>query len=428
MRTLGKLLVMVFAVCMAGQVQAQQINFDRNLDNFRYPDKRGVNVFEAPKDTLSTFDGVDVRVGGSFALQYQAIENENAGLAGYELKEAGSNFNLATANMDLDVALYDGVRMHLRTYLSSRNHNNPYVKGGYFQVDKLDFIKEGFLEDLMQYTTIRIGHMENNYGDAHFRRSDNAQAIYNPFVGNLIMDAFTTEVGAEVYYRRSGFIGMLGFTNGKLNQDVLENDEGKTGGASFLAKLGYDKQLNDDLRVRLTGSLYNTGYVPNSYLYSADRAGARYYDLMQDATATSDDFRATRYNPNLSNSITAVMINPFVKYGGLEFFGTVEMAQGKASAEEDDRTAMQYAGELIYRFGADENIYVGGRYNLVDAEDISGEDVTIDRFQIAAGWFMTRNILLKAEYVVQNYNDFGATSILNEGKFDGAMVEAVISF
>lgn len=428
MRTLGKLLVMVFAVCMAGQVQAQQINFDRNLDNFRYPDKRGVNVFEAPKDTLSTFDGVDVRVGGSFALQYQAIENENAGLAGYELKEAGSNFNLATANMDLDVALYDGVRMHLRTYLSSRHHNEPYVKGGYFQVDKLDFIKEGFLEDLMQYTTIRIGHMENNYGDAHFRRSDNAQAIYNPFVGNLIMDAFTTEVGAEVYYRRNGFIGMVGFTNGKLNQDVEEDETGKTGGASFLAKLGYDKQLNDDLRVRLTGSLYNTGYVSHSYLYSADRAGARYYDLMQALGSEGDDFRAARYDPSLMNNITAVMINPFVKYGGLEFFGTVEMAKGKASFETDERTAMQYAGELIYRFGADEDIYVGGRYNLVDAEDISGEDVTIDRFQIAAGWFMTRNILLKAEYVVQNYNDFGATSILNEGKFDGAMVEAVISF
>lgn len=46
--------------------------------------------------------------------------------------------------------------------------------------------------------------MENNYGDAHFRRSDNAQAIYNPFVGNLIMDAFTTEVGAELYYRKNG--------------------------------------------------------------------------------------------------------------------------------------------------------------------------------------------------------------------------------
>ena len=428
MRTLGKLLVMVFAVCMAGQVQAQQINFDRNLDNFRYPDKRGVNVFEAPKDTLSTFDGVDVRVGGSFGLQYQAIENENAGLAGYELKEAGSNFNLATANMDLDVALYDGVRMHLRTYLSSRHHKSPYVKGGYFQVDKLDFIKEGFLEDLMQYTTIRIGHMENNYGDAHFRRSDNAQAIYNPFVGNLIMDAFTTEVGAELYYRRNGFIGMVGFTNGKLNQSVSENDYGKTGGASFLAKLGYDKQINNDLRVRLTGSMYNTGYIPNTYLYSADRAGARYYNVMQALGSESDDFRASRYDPKLSNEITAIMINPFVKYRGLEFFGTIETATGKGSAEVDDRTANQYAGELIYRFGLDENMYIGARYNVVDAEDISGQDVNINRFQAAAGWFMTKNILLKAEYVVQNYDDFSQTSILNDGKFNGATVEAVISF
>ncbi|MBW2962138.1 hypothetical protein [Mesonia aestuariivivens] len=428
MRTLGKLLVIVFVVVMSAQVQAQQINFDRNIDNFRYPDKRGVNVFESPKDTTSTFDGVDVRVGGSFALQFQAIENENAGLPGYQLKEAGSNFNLATANMDLDVALYDGVRMHLRTYLSSRHHHEPYVKGGYLLIDKLDFVSEGFLSDFMQYTTIKVGHMENNYGDAHFRRSDNAQALYNPFIGNLIMDAFTTEVGAEVYYRRDGFIGMVGFTNGKLNQNVEEDITGKTGGASFLAKLGYDKQVNDDLRLRLTGSLYNTGYVPSSYLYNADRAGARYYGVMQALDADSDDFRAGRYNPNLTNSITAVMINPFVKYGGLEFFGTVEMAKGKASAETDDRTTMQYAGELIYRFGADENIYVGGRYNLVDAEDISGEDVTINRAQIAAGWFMTRNILLKAEYVIQNYDDFGQNSILNDGKFNGAMVEAVISF
>lgn len=428
MRTLAKFLGIVLVALMATQVNAQQINLDRNLDNFRYPDKRGVNVFESPKDTTNTFHGVDVRVGGSFALQYQYIENENAGLTGYEIKEAGSNFNLATANMDLDVALYDGVRMHLRTYLSSRHHHEPYVKGGYFQIDKLEFIKPGFLEDLMQYTTIKIGHMENNYGDAHFRRSDNAQALYNPFIGNLIMDAFTTEVGAEVYYRRDGFIGMVGFTNGKLNQSVEEDETGKTGGASFLAKLGYDKQVNDDLRLRLTGSLYNTGYVPHSYLYSADRAGARYYGVMQALGSEGDDFRAPRYDPKLMNKITAVMINPFVKYGGLEFFGTVEMAKGKASYETDDRTTMQYAGELIYRFGADENIYVGGRYNLVDAEDISGEDVTIDRFQVAAGWFMTRNILLKAEYVVQNYNDFGATSIYNEGKFDGAMVEAVISF
>lgn len=399
----------------------------RDLDNYRLPDQRGVNVFEAPKDTVSTFDDIQVRIGGSSTLQFQAIDHENSGAVGSELKEIGANFNLATANLDLDVVLYDGVRMHLRTYLSSRHHPEPYVKGGYFQIDKLDFIHEGFLEDFMKYATIKVGHMENNYGDAHFRRTDNAQAIYNPFVGNLIMDAFTTEVGAELYYRRNGFIGMVGFANGKLNQSINKTGS-TTGGGSFLAKLGYDKQLNNDLRARLTGSVYTTGYVPNSYLYNADRAGSRYYGVMIPVTATADDFRSGRYNPNLRNEITAFMINPFVKYKGLEFFGTIESAKGKASTEVSDRTANQFASELVYRFGSNENIFIGGRYNVVDSEELSGEDVKIERVQLGAGWFMTKNILMKLEYVSQNYDGYNISSPLNGGKFNGLMAEAVISF
>ena len=126
------LLAAAFLVSLSGFSQ------NRQLDNFRNPDKTGINVFEAPKDSVSTFDGIKVRVGGSSTLQFQAIDHENSGAV--ELIEIGDNFNLATANLDLDVALAKGVRMHLRTYLSSRNHPQPYVKGGYFQVDNLDFI------------------------------------------------------------------------------------------------------------------------------------------------------------------------------------------------------------------------------------------------------------------------------------------------
>src|SRR5690606_39857216 len=96
----------------------------------------------------------------------------------------------------------------------------------YLQIDKLDFIKEGFMEDVMQYVTIKLGHMENNYGDAHFRRSDNAMALYNPFVGNYLMDGFTTEVGGEVYFRKNAWMVMAGLSNGKLNQAV--NNPGTT--------------------------------------------------------------------------------------------------------------------------------------------------------------------------------------------------------
>ncbi len=411
--------ILAFFVLSAFQVEGQS---DRDLNNYRQPDKGGINVFEAPKDTISDFDGVNVRIGGSSTIQFQALNHENSGSVA--LEEIGDNFNLATANLDLDVELYDGVRMHLRTYLSSRHHTEPYVKGGYFQIDKLDFVQVGFMENLMKNVTIKIGHMENNYGDAHFRRTDNAQAIYNPFVGNLIMDGFTTEVGGEIYFRKNGFISMVGLTNGKLNQSVTDPGDTK---ASFVAKLGYDDYLNDDLRFRLTGSVYSTGKSASTRLYAGDRAGARYYSVMIEKDG-NDNFRSGRWNPSLRNEMTSIMINPFIKYKGLEFFGVIEQATGKASTEPDNRTWNQYSAELIYRFGQEENLFFGSRYNTVSGEEADGNEIDISRFHIGGGWFLTNNILAKVEYVSQSYNNFASDDILNEGKFNGLMLEAAISF
>ncbi|MFO7719267.1 MAG: hypothetical protein R6W85_02360 [Gillisia sp.] len=422
----------VLLVLFGFQVQAQQ----RDLDNFRPLDQRGINVFEAPKDTISTFDGVRVRVGGASTIQFQNLSHESSGQwtnadgNPIGLMKIGSNFNLPTANLDIDVALAPGLRMHLRTYLSSRHHPEPYVKDGYIQVDGLDFIAPGFMGDLMNHLTVKIGHMETNYGDAHFRRSDNAQTIHNPFVGNLIMDAFTTEVGAEVYYRHSGFLGMVGATNGKLNQSVAEPNS--PNGVSWVAKAGYDNAAfadPDGLRFRLTGSVYHTSQVPNSFLYGADRAGSRYYLVMeQEGSNPVNQFTSGRYNPAFGNEVTAFMINPFLKYGGLEFFGTFEVADGKRSNQTLDRKFTQLAGDLIYRFGNEENLYVAGRYNTIKGDDVSGVEIDINRIQLSAGWFMTKNVLAKVEYVNQNYNGFRSNNRLHEGQFNGLMVEAAISF
>ncbi|MBL7471301.1 hypothetical protein [Robertkochia sediminum] len=446
MRTLLSKILVVTLSLTGLSMFAQQ----RDLSNFRAPDQRGLHVFEAPKDSVQEFDGVKVRVGGSSTLQFQGLSHENAwenaqvGDAGIPDQDAldqlqligiESNFNLATANLDLDVQLAKGLRMHLRTYLSSRHHPEPYVKGGYFLIDDLGFISEGFMENLMKYVTIKIGHMENNYGDAHFRRSDNSAAIYNPFVGNLIMDAFTTEVGAEVYYRRGGFIGMLGVSNGKLNQSVVESDTKP----SFLAKLGYDNYATgDDFRFRLTGSVYTTSESSRTYLYAADRAGSRYYLVLESVktngrgglagTNPTNQFRSGRFDPGFSNELTSFMFNPFLKKGGLEFFGTVELSSGKSNRESATRNATQLAGELIYRFGTNDDIYVGTRYNTVNAELGSG-DVDINRFNLSAGYFFTKNILAKLEYVSQNHDGDGyAGTKYQDGSFNGIMMEAVISF
>lgn len=329
-----------------------------------------------------------------------------------------------------------GVRVNLATYLSSRHHPEPYVKGGFVQVDGVPFLGVEALDNLFEYLTLRIGHFEINYGDAHFRRTDNAQAMYNPFIGNLIMDGFTTEIGAEAMVQAGGFLAMVGTTGGEIQGGVTRPDDRAM---SYLGKIGYDNQLSEDLRVRLTGSVYTTSSSARNTLYGGDRAGSRFYLVMENPLATpAAQFTSGRINPGQTDAITAFMINPFVKFQGLELFGTYEQARGREAREDIDRTWNQLAGEVIYRFLPREQAFVGVQYNTVSGALLGpvsagritteGPEVSIDRLQVGAGWFATPNILLKAGYVQQNYKDFPAADIRHEGKFDGFMIEGVIAF
>lgn len=404
---------------------------DSQLQHYRPAGQDGLNVFEAPKETdPEPFDGLKVKIGGAFAIQFQGLsQTNNSNLD--TLVDLGSNFNLPAANLDLDVQLQDGLRMHLRTYLSSRHHNESWVKGGYIQMDNLNFISPGFLEGFMDIATIRIGLDEFNYGDAHFRRTDNANAIYNPFVGNYIMDAFSTEVFGELTLQHNGLIGVVGLTNGKLNQKVVVNDA-TDNKPSFFGKLGYDNQVNDDLRLRLTGSWYiNKGASTGTNLYGGDRGGGRYYNVMRTlheerTGSTKTDFEG-RFSPAFKE-ITAIQINPFVKYKGLEFFGIIEMAND--SKDQSEGSFNQLAGELVYRFGSKEQLYVAGRYNKVSGELAKGAPTReINRFNIGAGWFMTNNVVAKLEYVSQKYEGDGWIGTKYQGgEFSGIMLEAAISF
>lgn len=327
----------------------------------------------------------------------------------------------------MDAQLAKGVRMKLDTYLSSRHHVEAWVKGGFIQFDALPFFGSPVIDDIMQFVTVKIGHMEINYGDMHFRRTDNARAMYNPFVGNLIMDAFTTEIGGEVYFQKDGFLGMVGITNGEIRGDVTNPDNKAP---SYLFKAGYDKQLNDDLRIRLTGSLYTTSKSANNTLFFGDRAGSRYFFVLEPVGASAAaQAWSGRLNPGIRDEITSFVINPFIKFKGLEFFGNLEFVNGQNKNEVDDRDFTQIAAELLYRFGKNEDFYLGGRYNTVEGRLQGGsEDITINRIQLGGGWFLNDNILAKVEYVYQEYEDFPQNDIRHEGSFNGLMIEAVIGF
>jgi hypothetical protein len=312
----------------------------------------------------------------------------------------------------------------LTSYLSSRHHNETWVKDGYLQMDASPIdIKP--LHKLMEFVTLRVGHFEINYGDAHFRRSDNGNAMYNPFVGNHIMDAFTTEIGGEVYLKRQGLVAMAAITGGEVRGTVLSPARR---GPAYIGKLGFDRQMNPNVRVRLTGSVYHTGNSLSNTLYGGDRAGSRYYFVVENTAATeSAQFTSGGINPGFRNEVTAIQVNPFVKFGGLELFGVIERAEGRASTEAADRQFDQLALDVVYRLG--DSLYAGARHNRVKGT-LAGmtSDVEADRWQVGGGWFITSSMLLKAEYVNQEFKGYPATHIRNGGKFKGLMFEAVVAF
>lgn len=433
-------------IALPATIFAQDEKFSYGRPAYWRPyDKTGINVFETTKGDTLPYNGMKIRLGAGFTQQFQGLKHENNGANNYtssnRLYPLTPGFMTAMANLNIDVQLAEGIRLNVTTYLSTRHHNEAWVKGGFIQFDKLPF-KGKFWDDLMKVTTIKVGHMEVNYGDAHFRRSDGGQTLYNPFMESYIMDGYATEIGGEVYVQKNGLFGMLGVTNGMIKGNVdsavvSKVDNNVKRNPSLILKGGIDRKIGDDVRVRLSGSLYHNSNSSASglTLYGGDRAGSNYQNVMEKAPADTTLPASTaiafsgRLNPGFTKKVDAYMLNGFLKVHGLELFVTYENAQGRSKNETAVRLMQQYAGDVVYRFCHQENLFVGVRYNYVTGR-LSGmaNDISVDRVAASGGWFITKNVLLKGEYVVQKYNKFPVNDYRSSGKFNGYVVEAVVGF
>ena len=461
MRNIRTVLMIAAGVAMAAPVGAQVIDSAQAkypqpmvIQYTRPYDKRGLNMFETSKTAGAPYEGFKMMIGAAFTQQFQGLTHENdadsvntpavnpspgsvgsAAVANRNrLIKVGKGFNNAVANMIFNAQLAPGIRVQMTSYLSSRHHNETWVKDGFIQIDESPFDMPLF-NNLMKYTTVKIGHFEVNYGDFHFRRSDNGQAIYNPFVGNAIMDAFTTEVGAEAIVQRNSFLAVGAITNGEIRGNLARPADRDP---AHMIKLGFDRQLNDDLRVRLTGSWRSQKSAISNTLWSGDRAGSRYYFVLENYVASEATQKSSgMIEPGFSDEAVSTMINPFLKFRGLEVFGMYERAKGRKATETAEREVTQTMAEVVYRFLPGEKMYIGGRINTFTGDlGVSGagltlldnSDVKVNRTNIGGGWFLTPNLLLKAEVVTQTYTGFGRRDIRSGGKFNGFMLEAVTTW
>jgi hypothetical protein len=405
---------------------------ETRVQHFRPRDERGLNVFEPPKVDSLVVTGFSLQWGAAFTQEFQGLRHSNTAaprvVNGTDLNQLitiGNGFNNAVANLYLDAQVAPGIRVALSSYLSSRHHEETWVKDGYLLVDQSP-IDVPLLNTIMRYVTLKAGHFEVNYGDAHFRRSDNGQSLYNPLVGNYILDAFTTEIGEELYLRTGPWLLMSSITGGEVHGQVTQP---KQRSASFIEKVGFDRQLTPDLRVRLTGSAYANWRAASNTLFTGDRGGSPFYDVLEN-TASNEQSNAWsgQLRPGFANSIHSYVVNPFVKFQGLELFGNIETVTGKGDAEARRRTLRQQVADVVYRF-AGNRLYVAGRYDGVEGQMPNiANDISVKRGEFGGGWFVTPIILAKAEYVTQKYNDFPVTDIRNGGKFNGFMITGTVAF
>src|SRR5690349_6727817 len=131
------------------------------LQHVRPNDRRGVNMFETPKDDTTPYTGFHLDFGAAFTQQFQGLGQSNTaapnvvnGANANALVPIGHGFNNAVANAYVGAQLAKGVRVAMTSYLSARHHNETWVKDGYLLIDDspIDFRP---LNTLMQYVTVK---------------------------------------------------------------------------------------------------------------------------------------------------------------------------------------------------------------------------------------------------------------------------------
>ena len=132
------LLSFITVFCAISWLSAQQ----PDLQYFRKWNKEGINVFEPSKTAEQpAFTGLKIRIGGAFTQDFQYLTHENVptyqavsgvnknllyGLSNKAKDSTSatlSGFNLAMANLNLDVQIEDGIRVCLENYMSARHHS-----------------------------------------------------------------------------------------------------------------------------------------------------------------------------------------------------------------------------------------------------------------------------------------------------------------
>ena len=305
--------------------------------------------------------------------------------------------------------------------------------------------------------TLRVG----NIGAAPFQFKgfqDGADNQGNALIGNAPVDFATAENGAQLSYSQSGLSGPIkGF-----------NVAGHVTGSSFGEQFQEDRGFN----VRLQGTLnFARGFNVGLNFFRADQGDQLSFDAAGVASldgVTTTNYRfgdgenynfsasgsGTRdthtgimpgldmsilqlnlaYQPNQNTSLIAMFGRAQDDFAFSDDAGNIQagnvflddtgVRQEGANVIEAD-TAVNYVVLEAQQYILPEKLYVAGRYtNAMNESDGVNDENVLQRIQVAAGYWIRKNTLLKLEFVNQDEEENSGGQI--GGGFDGVVTEVSV--
>ncbi len=390
-------------------------------------------------DNMHLYMGLDTVGRFQWLTQHSAYASGFAGstpdgLTAGQYPGLDPGFQTPFGNLDFLASIPGKLDVFFDLFLASRpDPDHTYGDQGYMVFKQLPApFAGGPLNNVFNYINVKAGAFIVDFGDGNFHRSNNGFVQRNPLIGNPLVDSSTEEIGAEVYAIKGPVYWLAGVTGGTTEGHV---DYGSRP-AVFSKIWGYPLP---DLRwsasvyyVDLDGFSTVDGLNPgagegHNQIMDLLRSGGVYgsvfgggWDGDPGQITPLNGYDVEAYQTDLTWNHWPWEVYSFVGWTQDSTWGE-RWLYGSATAVYHINPALYLAGRLSYAFA--------GAVNGVDS---SG---WVDRFQIGGGYWFTKSLLAKLEYVYQQYNDFNANvgdvdavDAYRNPSFNGVLMEMSFDF
>jgi hypothetical protein len=371
----------------------------------------------------------------------QTLNHKNAyDLKGVELAKVSPGFQNAFGNLGF-IAKYgknDEITVVFDMYLSSRNHpSQTYGNEGYILMtgvpENLENLK--FLTPIFNKVDVKAGHMLVDFGDAADHRSNNAITQKNPLVGNFVIDPNIVSIGMQVSSKPGKRYGWLaGVSNGTTTEDWnVGRGFAYNGKVYFVPVTGLRTSLSY-IATDQSDNPNKSGGGSQMQMFTGNRSGERYAGVLGGGQApgnvfpqAGEKFSATQLDVTWDNG------SPLKLYGHYGQTQDTDINGSLAGTPEEKWN--YYAADVKYMITP--ALYAAARYSAANTTQLNGADSdgSVTRMQVGGGFWLTRNLLMKVEYVQQQYSGFASGQVVNNNiqawrdpEFSGFVSEVSFSF